>query len=281
MAASQEAGSGRMQVKTIPTLGYRTSYFEVGMQNSEVLVLLHDGAFGTTANLCWSEVAAQLAQSHHVYALDMVGWGGTDKVVFFDRPPFTSRVQQLDAFCAELGLAAATFIGVSFGATVLLRSAVARTSYLRPSQIIAISGTGGPLRKPDGIRALADFDTPDIAACRRITSLLVDDLEGLDDHVQHRFENGQIPGHWEAMSAPRLKNPFRFDPKEDTFLEDLTSVSIPITYIEGERDRLLERGWSRQLAELTPGGSSLVLDCAHEPNIDQPQELAKTLLSLL
>jgi pimeloyl-ACP methyl ester carboxylesterase len=262
--------------------GFTTSYIDVGQDRRGVILLVHDGAFGTTAELCWgSTIEGLVAAGYRVVAPDLLGWGGSDKVVFFDRSPYVPRVQQLSDLCEHLSLTDVHAVGVSFGASVLLRSVAAVQPSIPAASVIALSGTGGPFRLPSGIEALADYE-PTIDSARRLTGLVVRSLDGLEAHVEQRLENSLAPGHYEAMVAPRVKVPgVERERPADTFLEDLRSCGLPVLLVEGAHDQLLEPGWSTRLADILPRGRALVLPTAHEPNIDEPEVFLATVLEFI
>jgi len=264
--------------KQVQTGSFRTAYLEHGTPGNPVLVLIHDGAFGASAENSWDRFIPLVADRFHIFAPDLLGWGGSDKVVYFDRAPYAPRVEQLRLFVSALQITDAVFMGVSFGASVLLRWAVADNSDMAARGVIAVSGTGGPYRKPDGMQALADYDPPSIQAMSDLVAWLIEDFPERDEHVERRYLASMIPGHWEAMMAPRLKNPRSdYAPPADDFLDKLAGVGLPVIFVEAIRDRLVERDWSAELVARTPGSARVLLECGHEPNIDQPALLVDVL----
>lgn len=267
--------------KEIKAGGFNTAYLEAGNPENPALVLVHDGAYGTTAELCWGPMIKGLAVHFHVLAPDLLGWGGTDKAVFLDRSPYAFRVVHLMDWCQAVGITHAHFAGSSFGGSLVLRALTTGGDTFPADRIISISGTGGPFRLASGIQALSDYE-PSLEAAGRLTALLVPDTSGLADHIRQRYENSLIPGHWEAVSAPRLQNPslHKAPPKDDLF-ERLKHVTRPVLYIEGTQDVLLEPGWSDTLASHTPGSQAMKLEHGHEPNIDAPEVLTREMLRFL
>jgi pimeloyl-ACP methyl ester carboxylesterase len=175
----------------------------------------------------------------------------------------------------------AAFIGASFGGSLAVRAAAQAPGAWPASKMLSLSGTGGPYRLASGIEALADFDGT-LEAARRITELVVSDAEGLEAHIRARLEISALPGHWETQNAPRLHAPNRTNAlREDTFLDDLRSVTIPVWYVEGAQDQLLESDWSSHMQSATPGSTRVVGEFAHEPNIDQPEKLLPILREFL
>ena len=91
----------------------------------------------------WKEVGPLLAQGHRVYALDLDGFGYTER-----RGPWTLAHwgDQVEAFCKALGLKKPTVVGHSLGAAVAAE--MARRGLA--SQIVLVDGDalrgGGPPR---------------------------------------------------------------------------------------------------------------------------------------
>ncbi|MEH0060032.1 alpha/beta hydrolase [Auritidibacter ignavus] len=268
-------------LKTVYAGSFKTSYLEAGNPANPTVVLIHDGGFGTSAELCWGRVIPQLAEEYHVLAPELLGWGGTDKAVFLDRPPYEPRVQQIADFCSALDITEAHFVGASFGGSVLLRALCAPNRPWPVKRAVSISGTGGPYRLSEGIAALADFE-PSVEAAERMTGLIVRSTEGMEDHIQKRYENSLIPGHWEAMTAPRLRNPsVQLKLPPDPYLDQLTEMTTPVLLVEGRYDTLLEQGWSQKLAALSPAIEAIEMDFSHEPNIDAPRETSQVIWEFL
>ena len=259
--------------------GFRTRLIEAGQPGRPAVVLVHDGAYGTDAALCWDGVIGELAGEYHVIAPDLVGWGGTDKVCYFDRSPYDFRLEHLAAICQVLGLDEPVFFaGSSFGAELVARGTAERRWGWNVRAAVAITGTGGRLyRVPGGIERLSDY-TPSLDAAARLTAMLVSSAEGMEDHFQRRFDNSMIPGHWEALSALGLRNPSaeRVVRPED-WPEPLRHCATPILWVEGADDPLLEQGWAAKMAELGDSFSSTVVGGGHEPNLEHPAETGRLL----
>jgi pimeloyl-ACP methyl ester carboxylesterase len=267
--------TSQFEAKTVVAGGFKTGYLEAGDRSKPTLILIHDGAFGTTAELCWQDIIGKLSRDHHILAPELLGWGGTDKVVYFDRSPYAARVPHIEAFVRELGIASTDYLGSSFGGSLILRATVAPGNPWKIKRAISISGSGGPYRLQSGIEALADY-TPSLEAAEKLTALIAGSTTGLEDHIRQRHENSLIPGHWETLMAPRLKNPSvtRAAPADD-YLDRLAQTTVPALLIAGSRDPLLEQGWAEKLAALSPKLSAVTIDAGHEPNIECPDEVCR------
>ncbi|WP_398473514.1 alpha/beta fold hydrolase [Tardiphaga sp.] len=273
--------SSEFEVKHIMAGGFKTRYLEAGDPSRRKLILIHDGAFGTTAELCWSGVIADFARDHHVLAPELLGWGGTDKVVYFDRSPYAARVPHIEAFVRELGIKEADYVGTSFGGSLILRASVASGNPWGIRRAISMAGSGGPYRLPAGIEALTNY-TPSLEAATNLTELIVGPTDGMEAHIKQRHANSLIPGHWEALSAPRLKNPsVERAAQADDYLERLAKTAVPTLLVEGRRDPLLEDGWADKLAALSPNISAITIDAGHGPNIECPDQVIELVRKFL
>jgi pimeloyl-ACP methyl ester carboxylesterase len=248
-------------------------------------MLLHDGAYGTDGALCWDRVQGLLSDEFFVLVPDLLGWGQSDKVVHFDQSPYESRLRQISTLCDTLCLGdrGIYLVGVSFGAELAVRAAVEPSWGVPVKAVVSIAGTGGRLYRIDAaMHALAEYE-PSLDAARDLTQALVSDLDRVDaDHVRRRYENSLIAGHWEALSSARLHNPAAPRRRADEeWTERLAGTRIPMLFVEGREDKLLEAGWAEAMARLVPGSSSRVIDGAHEPNLDRPEEVAAVVRTFL
>jgi len=116
-----------------------TAYRQWGTTGTPIVLI---GGF-LEPSFVWEQVGPLLAQGHRVYALDLDGFGYTER-----RGPWTLAHwgDQVEAFCKALGLARPIVIGHSLGAAVAAE--MARRGIA--SQIVLVDGDalrgGGPPR---------------------------------------------------------------------------------------------------------------------------------------
>lgn len=270
---------GRADERVVIAGSFRTRYLEAGAGHRDTVVLVHDGAFGADSATAWGAVIGPLAEHYRVLAPDLLGYGGTDKAVYLDRPPYDFRIDHLAAFCRAVGVASAHFVGTSFGGSLVLRAVASVSPRLPARSAVSIAGTGGPWRAPDGAAALTRFDRTR-EGMDRIVRLMVDDYPGLAAQVDLRFANTALPGHLEACHAARLRAlaglPGLVAP-EDPWPSELAGCPVPVLLVRGARDDLLLPDWADRLATAGPHVTVQELDCRHAPNLDQPGVLVETL----
>jgi pimeloyl-ACP methyl ester carboxylesterase len=268
-----------IQARQIEAGGYSTRYWEAGDPAAPPVVLLHDGAWGADGYITWADVMADLAADHHVLAPDLLGFGGTDKVVFLDRPPYPFRIRHVGDFCRAVGIdRPAHFVGTSFGGSMVLRAADGTDWDM--ASVTSIGGTGGPWRLELGKRILTELE-PGRAYIERVTELLTNDLIGFEDNVDRRLANSLLPGHYGAMVSLRLQHPAappvtRVDPYPAT----LAGARCPVTVVEMSDDRLMEPGWTAHVKAAAPQVDVVHMTGPHCPNLTAPAETADLLRTI-
>ncbi|WP_131738326.1 alpha/beta fold hydrolase [Actinomadura roseirufa] len=129
----------------------RTRYLRWGAQGSPI-VLVHGAAESADT---WEAVAGRLAAGHRVFALDLTGWGYSER-----RGPYdvVHQAEQLLGFLDAMGLDHVTLVGHSSGAGVIAEAALRAPS--RAAGLVMLDGDAldtGAGAGADGLRfALRD-----------------------------------------------------------------------------------------------------------------------------
>src|SRR5579875_352741 len=227
--------------------GLETSYLEAGPSNAEPLILLHDGTFGSDADSCWHELLPEFAARYRVLAPDLIGHGGTRKVVAFDRDPMTQRIDHIRAFCDTLLISAPYLVGSSFGGGMVLRGAAAGTLPVRAG--VSIAGPGGLFMRSEKFAVLQAYEPTEKwsrAVCELMTGADVP-----QDMVTARLARSRQPGHYESLAAPRVIQPVTTAVPRDwrpAYQEALSRTRVPLMLVAGGDDELLEAGWAEEMA---------------------------------
>ncbi len=262
--------------------GANTRYLSAGTPGNPVVVFLHDGAWGGSADVTWTDMIPLAAADYHVIAPDMLGFGGTSKTVSLDTSPFAFRTTHLFRLLDELGIDTPVhLVGNSFGGSIALRALTDPAVAHRIASATTINGTGGPW-KTETMQQIGSFDgTTDDA--RRIVTLLCDNFAGFDQQVELRHKWATQPGHYQCMFAPHIPVPEAAQSPRpaDPYPASLAGVTTPILLIEGEKDVLVESGWSTRLAEFIPHATIVTMPLMHAPNISHPVETWQALAGFL
>jgi len=263
--------------------GLTTSYLAAGSPESPLLVLLHDGAWGGSAEASWSGMLPHLAQHYRVIAPDLYGYGASSKMVQLDVAPYEFRLRQVAALLDALGLSQQPLhlVGNSFGGAMAIRAATLPWFAWRLGAAVSIAGTGGPYRTKEALAALSYFDGSR-ADMLRIVRLLTGHFPAIDDHVTLRLRDACDVGHYRAVSAAGLAAPFPSAARmTDDYPRSLAGVQIPLALVTGRQDTLVEPGWAHRIAEHGPTCRVWEIDAHHSPNISAPEQTAQLVLSIL
>lgn len=261
--------------------GLTTAYLEAGGEHRDTVVLLHGGEFGVSAELGWEHVIDALAAHYRVLAPDMLGFGGSAKVIDFNDGR-GMRIRHIARFCEVLGVESAHFVGNSMGAINLLVDMTAEAPLLPARSIAAICG-GGDIERNEHSAALYDYDATVEGMRRIVTALFADAGYPSDDaYVQRRYESSIAPGAWEALAAARFRRPGLDPPPTPSSKRPYERIAVPALVVEGQRDKLLPDGWAADIAAQIPQGRSAVIaNAGHCPQIEQPEAVIEVLLDFL
>lgn len=256
------------------------SYYDVGPIGArDTVVLLHDGAFGSDGALAWAEVAQHLAPKYRVLIPDLLGYGSSSKLAIFGRSVHEVNILTIGAFTRALcpPSSALHYVGSSFGGGLVLYAAAKYPEIWRITTGTSIGGSFGYAHRQSAFEELRHYDQT-IEDAARITEILVSSKERIPPgHVATRHRNGLIPGHWEALSAARLRGP-ETPPGQRTSRESpadfLSACSNPLLLLEGTSDGLLEPGWSTELASCAKHAVSKTVEAGHCANLEQPEVVA-------
>jgi pimeloyl-ACP methyl ester carboxylesterase len=217
-----------------------------------------------------------LSADYRVYAPDLLGFGQTDKVVFLDRSAYESRVHQIAAFCFAIGIRQRThFVGTSFGGSLVLRAAASNAWPIATAT--SFGGTGGGLwRLQRGFEVLNTF-APGKGYIEEVTRMLVNDASGFSKHVELRYANTLIPGHYASMVAARLKHPEAVTVNRiESYPRSLSGVK-GVSVVEMSDDQIVEAGWTSKLTALVPNLTAHRMSGPHSPNLSHPEEVSALL----
>ena len=265
--------------KTVTVDGLTTSYLEAG--SGDPVVLLHGGEFGVSAELGWERLIDRLAEHHRVLAPDMLGFGGSAKVIDFNDGR-GMRIRHIARFCDVLATGPAHFVGNSMGAINLLVDATSDNPVLPVRSLVAICG-GGEIQRNEHTAALYDYDATPEAMQRIVTALFHDASYPADEsYVRRRYESSIAPGAWESLAAARFRRPGLEAPALPSARRAYDRIAVPALIIEGACDKLVPSGWAAEIAAQITGGRSAVIDGAgHCPQIEQPEAVAQVLVDFL
>jgi pimeloyl-ACP methyl ester carboxylesterase len=273
-ATNGATGPGRLRFETLDTRrAGRISIFSAGLGDT---VLCVHGLGGTKASFL--PTVAALADTHRVVALDLPGFGESDKPIgapydaaWFARAAF----ETLDA----LGVDRAHLIGNSMGGRVAIEAGLIDRERVRG--LVLLSPALAWLRE----RRWA----PVVRALRPELGLIQMAPRSVVEGVVRRLIPGAADG-WAAAGVdeflrayltPRgraafyaaARNIYLDEPHgADGFWNRLAELSPDSLFIWGRHDRLVPIGFRKYVERTLPRARHVELDCGHVPQLERPRE---------
>jgi pimeloyl-ACP methyl ester carboxylesterase len=271
-ATSQTRGPGGLRFHSVRTRMGAISAMEAG--RGEPVVLLH--GLGATKASFLPTVAA-LAPDHRVIAVDLLGFGDSDKPIAaaYDARFFARSVE---ALLDALELERAHLVGNSMGGRVALETGL-RTPE-RTGRLVLLAPSLAWLRRPPWA-ALVRLARPELGllqpAPRRIVEgvvdrLLPDGAEGWTAAGVDEFLRSYLTRRGRAAFYAAARNiPLEAPHGPHGFWTRLATLEPPALFVWGRADRLVPVGFAAHVRRVLPRAEHLELACGHVPQLERPR----------
>ena len=264
--------------------GIKTRYWTAG-DKGPILLLIH--CFGASVEI-WQHNIEPLAKFYRVYAIDLVGFGRTDKHEGTYTPPL--MVQFIDDAMTALNLEKVTLIGLSMGGglsilytlrfphkvdkLVLIDSAGLGKEIIFSIRLISLPFLGELFTKPSRKMAYLFF---------KPTVLDSNQLKGQFTDIY--YELFSLPGAQMAMLKVLRSGCTFFGLKKNVLNEtmmNLHRITSPTLIIWGKQDVMLPLKQAYYAKEKIPDSKlHIVEQCGHMPNFEKPDEFNQVVLDFL
>lgn len=267
--------------------GVKTHYVAAG--EGEPVILVHGGGPGAAGSTSWERLMQALAPHFRVYAIDLMGFGDSDKpIVDYSLQTF---VEHVAGFIDVLGLKNVRIMGNSQGAFVAIKYAADNPGRVRSAAMISTGNVAtacglesGEQTKKRTAKFTKYFDGSR-ESIRTFMHMIVNDPAKITDElIEIRYKVASQPGHTHMMNS--LAEWRELCAKDSTFLQQrllrqqLTNLNIPTAILWGEDD---------QTAPLNPLGLAMrellpqmdfhiVKGAGHQVMNDKPEETNGILL---
>jgi pimeloyl-ACP methyl ester carboxylesterase len=273
---------------------FEDHYIEVGNVNARywlagekgsIVILLH----GLNCHVeFWEKNIAALAQEHSVFAVDIVGFGRTDK------PAIAYTFQQMADFVLDfmnaMNIDKASLVGHSMGGGITMM--VAARAPDRVEKIVLVDSSGLGKRMSLMVRLLTLPVIGEVltkpsrqGVVRQMQMCLYDHSQASDDFIDRAAAIGKLPDiQRSVLSVLRGGcNIFGMKKKVVTdFSECIKRISAPILVIWGRQDRINPFSDGEAAVERMGDVRLHIIDQAHHfPQIDKPREFNATVLDFL
>ena len=269
--------SGVAEYVDEPVFGGRVALYRAGPRNADAVVLVH--GLGKMAARDWSRLIPALAERYHVLAIDLPGFGYSDKGNHHYSPDNFARV--LDAVLGNRVAKPFTLIGHSMGGSVVLAYIAAYPK--RVSRLVLVDAAGVLHRS-----VYSEFLAR--AAAQRAIGVDSPWFDSLVRAIQYRTENWPVRGELVLENAAVRQRVLRGDPNaisafamvEHDFSQSLRAISAPTLVIWGADDAIAPLRTGQALASAIPRARLVVLEGAgHAPMLQVPDRFNPIVLDEL
>lgn len=244
--------------------GTTTRYYDVG--SGPTLILIH-GIGGDADD--WAFCLDALASSHRVIALDLLGFGRSDKPLI--DYTIAGFVELLERFLRTLNIARATLVGHSLGGWIAATFALQSPQALHKLVLVDAAGVWG-----DTTALPVDLHVSTLAHMRDIFQHLFYDKRFATDaliEMAYRQHLQRNDGYTIQSVLQHLRG------GREHLDERIGQLSLPTLIIWGEQDEMIPLAIGRRIHQLVPASKLEVIPhCGHLPNLEKPSELVRCLL---
>lgn len=261
-----------------------TRYWQAGDKGSAV-VLVH-GLGGFIEN--WEHNVNAFAQQYRVYALDLVGFGRSDKV------PLTRDVMVLVGFINDfmkvMGIEKASLVGSSLGGALVLRFAIEFPEKINKLVLANNAGMGRDviidfrLCSLPWLGELLVRPSPK-STTRLLKAIVYDPAMVTPEFVDVFYEFARQPGASKALLST-LRACINLGGQRGNLIKDLLnrldSITAPTLVIWGQQDRIIPVSHARIAVEKISGARLEIFDrCGHAPMFECPDKFNQLVLDFL
>ncbi len=260
----------------VELLGSKVRYYDAGPApdgaragDGPNLIFLH-GLGGDAAD--WAPNIGPVSKHYHVYALDQIGFGRSDKPSGDYK--IETFVTYLEGFMQVLNIPKATLVGNSLGGWIAAEFAIRHPD--RVDKLVLVDAAGLRARASE---ILPVFGLAAWAEKRQ-------QLEGaLRDRrlVEIEFERFSLAWHLKRGDSKTIERVVASVLAGKEFLDDnAAAIRAPTLVLWGRNDLWIPLAMGERLAKAVPGAKLVVLDrCGHLPQLERPTEFNSALLEFL
>ena len=246
--------------------GQRIRYIEAGQ--GRAVILLH--GLGGVKEM-WMANFAVLSTGHHVYALDQLGFGHSDKPLLEYK--IATWVDFLEAFMQAENIRTATLVGNSLGGWIALEFTAQHPEMVEKLVLVDAAGlawgAGG---------SVVDLNPSSLAGWRTLLESLFYDKKMVSDQLVERVFTDHMRNN-DGYTIERTVAGFAQPQFEDGKLK---SIHAPTLVVWGREDNLIPVARAEKFRDGIPGAKLAIFEqCGHLPQLEKPDEFNRAVLDFL
>jgi pimeloyl-ACP methyl ester carboxylesterase len=262
--------------KTALVFGQKIVYYEAG--TGPTVVLVH--GFGSSAMFDFGNVIMPLAKTHHVIALDQIGWGASDK------PYIDYRIQTFVDFLGEflrvknverfdlVGESLGGWIAAAYTIQALDPANTGKYALPKPSKLVLEDAAGHKAIHSDGPIPLSAA----VADAAGVGVILYDKSRVTPEFVRQNFA---VKLKANDGTTQRL---LRANPKleSETVGDKLARITIPTLVVWGGNDAVVPLADGKDYAAKIPNAKLVIVpECGHVSSMEKPGDFLAAVVPFL
>jgi 2-hydroxy-6-oxonona-2,4-dienedioate hydrolase len=260
--------------RDVTVLGFKLHYLEAG--RGAPVVLLH-GLGGDGSR--WGPNIEPLAKDFHVFALDQIGFGESDKPLANYHTGMLAEF--LVGFLKAAGISKASLVGNSMGAGVALYTAVHYPGMV--DRIVLADGGGyrsaaGPAVPP----------TPEAVRRRQLQNSVTRDETREFFRILFHDKSLVTDKMVDEQLTLRLRAAFTITKMQEAgergslSEQEVRAVKAPTLVVWGKYDELANPAGAERLEKAIPGARKVIIDnCGHMPQLERADEFNRLVREFL
>jgi len=266
-----------VEEKTVEVFGMKLRYLEAGPANAPTILLIAAPFLRKETWQLTGHFDAFAAQ-YHVYALDNVGQGNSDKPLI--NYSIGTLVDFLGGFMDAVKIQKASLVSTSIGAWAIIVFALRNPD--RVERLILITPEGiapqpGELN-PRGV----DLNPATLEGMRRTLDVLFfDKATWTNDQTVKALFSDKMQADYSFVFQKLIESGF----VRGEFMVDaqqLSQLRVPTLFVWGQQDEIVTLSYGRRYASLVAGARLLVIENAgHLPQLERPAVFTSAALEFL
>ena len=262
--------------KTALVFGQKIVYYEAG--TGPTVVLVH--GFGSQAMFDFGNVIMPLAKTHHVIALDQIGWGASDKPyidyriqTFVDFLGEFLRVKNVDKFDL-VGESLGGWISAAYTIQALDPANTGKYALPKPSKLVLEDAAGHKSLHSDSPIPI----TSAVSDANGVAVIFYDKSRVTPEFARQNFE---IKLKANDGTTQRL---YRANPltEKETVGDKLDKITIPTLVVWGGNDAVVPLADGKDYAAKIPNAKLVIVpECGHVSSMEKPDDFLAAVVPFL
>ncbi len=258
--------------KDIDANGIRTNYLESG-SGGETVVLIHGSGPGVTGYANWRLVLPVLGENFKCYALDLVGFGYSERPEGVEYSVQTWADQTV-GFIKAMGIEKCHLIGNSFGGAIALRIATQHPDLV--DKLVLMGSMGVHFEIGDGLDTVWGYEGT-IESMRKVLDYFAYSRELINEELaQVRFKASMEPGFHESFSAMFPAPRQRWVEAMCTDEDEISKLDHRTLIVHGREDQVIPISTALRLDQLLDNADLVVFShCGHWSQIERTADFTR------